>query len=196
MEQFDTEIWVDLKGYEGYYKISTLGRIKSVPRNGTVNHERLLTNTFNKRDSRYARVHLRKGGVNSNQFVHRLMALTFLPRIDGKDYVDHINGDTHDNRIENLRWCTPCENVNFEIAKAKHAKAMKEMPRNRKAIIGTDKDGVDHFFADTREAERKTGASRANIMKVLKRKTSFVVDHYAKCLTAGGYKWRYANGII
>lgn len=188
------EIWADLKGFEGYYKISTLGRVKSLPRNGTVKHERILASNLGGRASRYARVRLRKAGVCSYHSVHRLMALTFLPRIEGKDLVDHINGDTHDNRVENLRWCTPCENVNFEIAKERRAKAMKELPRNRKAIIGTDKNGVEHFFADTREAERKTGASRANIMKVLRGKSSFVVDHYAKCLTAGGYKWRYANG--
>lgn len=44
--------------------------------------------------------------------LHRIIATCFIPNIENKPYVDHINGVRHDNRIENLRWVTPKENAN------------------------------------------------------------------------------------
>lgn len=43
--------------------------------------------------------------------IHRIVALEFLERIDGKDFVDHIDGNKENNIIENLRWVTRSENM-------------------------------------------------------------------------------------
>ena len=61
----------------------------------------------------------REGPVESftkQYHVHKLVAETFLVKVDGKNYIDHINGIKTDNRIDNLRWCTPKENANFELS--------------------------------------------------------------------------------
>lgn len=50
-------------------------------------------------------------------YVHRLIAETFLPNEDGKPFVDHINTNTEDNRVENLRWVTQKENCNNKTSK-------------------------------------------------------------------------------
>jgi transposase len=49
-------------------------------------------------------------GVRRAFLVHRLVALTYIPKVEGKNYVNHKNGIKTDNRVENLEWCTSTEN--------------------------------------------------------------------------------------
>ena len=72
--------------------------------------------------SGYAAVYLRKDGWVSAVMVHRLVAEAFLPRIEGKEYVDHINTVRHDNRLSNLRWASPYDNANNETTKQNRKK--------------------------------------------------------------------------
>lgn len=53
------------------------------------------------------------GRERKHNMVHRLVAKTFLPKIKGKDIVNHKNGIRDDNRVDNLEWCTTSENLNY-----------------------------------------------------------------------------------
>lgn len=48
------------------------------------------------------------------RYIHRLLAQAFIPNPNNYPYVDHINSIKHDNRLENLRWCTPIQNALYE----------------------------------------------------------------------------------
>ena len=106
------EIWKPIKDYEGLYEISNLGRVKSLPRNGTIKTEKILTPNMS---GRYARIGLRDK-IKIKYSVHRLVAEAFIPNPNNLPQVDHINGDRYDNRVENLRWVTPSENSQHALA--------------------------------------------------------------------------------
>ena len=110
-------MWADIRGYEGRYQVSTLGRVKSLPRirkgkgNGTVPvlecMMKLRVRPDNGRQRPYVDVYLRDGGHRDTggkqKLVHRLVADAFIKPLEQGEQVDHINGVHSDNRVENLR---------------------------------------------------------------------------------------------
>lgn len=113
------ERWKDIRGYEGIYQISNMGRVKSVERKVWYKAgyersipERILRLTPHSKSERdwYYVVTLSKSGRAKQYFVHRLVAEHFSMAIPGKDFVNHIDGDKHNNVASNLEWVTSQEN--------------------------------------------------------------------------------------
>ena len=165
------EIWKDIPGYEGRYKISNLGNCKSIH---TARGEVLLKPIFRKRDG-YAVFSLYpKPYKYVNAKAHKLVALAFIPNPENKPQVNHIDGDVANNNVINLEWCTSKENM-------QHAYKNDLMPQE-KPIEQISVDGqVLNNFRSIHEADRETKVDYRNIHRACK-----------KGGKAGGFKWRYA----
>jgi hypothetical protein len=96
----------EIPGFDGRYYASISGDIISI------NDRSVKLLKASLRDNGYLSVALTISKVPKTYFVHRLVAETFLPRIEGKDCVNHKNSKRNDNRIENLEWVTHEENMN------------------------------------------------------------------------------------
>lgn len=95
------EIWKNIPGYKSLYKASNLGRIKNAK-------DYVLSSGDN--GNGYKSLCLWKNRKDKRHYVHRLIALTFIPNPDNKSTVNHKNGIKNDNKLNNLEWMTYSEN--------------------------------------------------------------------------------------
>lgn len=96
------EVWDDIEEFPGY-QVSTNGRVRRIKKSGEFHY---LTPNLRGGEPKYWTVTLRKERKSYTRRVHRLMCLSFVPNCDParNSTIDHLNGDPHDNRLENLQW--------------------------------------------------------------------------------------------
>ena len=108
-------MWKDIPGYEGLYQASDMGEIKSIRRwvnngqpSGRYVEEKILKPVLSGRG--YEQVMLRKNGKSVHQYVHRLVALTFLANPSNKKAINHKDGNKRNNSVNNLEFVSYSEN--------------------------------------------------------------------------------------
>lgn len=120
--------FVDILGYEGYYKINIDGEIYSCK------SKRIIKSHLSKKG--YLSIQLFKEGNQKCFRIHRLLATTFIPNPENKPQVNHINGIKTDNRLENLEWATAKENTihswSLGLSKSKEGHMKKMCNGNKK----------------------------------------------------------------
>lgn len=104
------EIWKDIDGFEGAYQVSNKGRIKSLARCGTVKGADKIRSLSKTHDG-YYKVRLIFRGKDLTARVHVLVANAFLAKVDGKETVNHKDGNKENNNVENLEWCNRHEQL-------------------------------------------------------------------------------------
>lgn len=106
----------------------------------------------NTSDKGYKTVLIRDNGKERTVFVHRLVAMAYVPNPDNKPQVNHIDGDKTNNRPDNLEWVTLAENMRHR------AKVLNSYKKTPIKCVETGE-----VFGSVSEAARVKGVSRANI---------------------------------
>lgn len=138
-----TEVWRDVKGFEGLYQVSNLGRIKSlVGWNGKthIKREKIMSQA-DQSDPKHNYcgrkvVRLKKNGKGYMKKVHRVIAEAFIENPNGYDVVNHVDSNPANNDISNLEWCTPKMNSIHSVRFG-----------NRNRLVTSDDDvNISHLY--------------------------------------------------
>lgn len=180
------EIWRDIKGYEGLYQISNLGRVKSLPKRHSHKETYILKPSCIKG---YLRVFLTKNNVSKSTSIHRLLAIEFIDNPENKPYVNHIDGNKSNNDIKNLEWCTQKENCIHAIKTGLNN--ILKNPYMQRGDKHPNSKPINQYDLENNFIKRWGSSGE------IKRKMNINVYHVILCCkgkrkTAYKYKWKYA----
>lgn len=136
------EIWKDVVGYEGFYKVSSLGRIKSLPRTWISGNGKLqskpesIIKQFIVRG--YYQVALTVNGITKQFKAHRLELIAFKPNLENKKMGNHKDGNKLNNHLDNLEWATPSENCKHAYDTNLKNPLIGSMHQNSKPVINLE----------------------------------------------------------
>ena len=172
------EEWRDITGYEGYYQVSSEGRVKSLERKnsqGRTVKERILKGTQDK--DGYLKIGLYGSTGKQKWFqVHRIVGEAFIQNPDENPQINHINEIKTDNRACNLEWCTCKQNINHGSRNERVAKALGK-PIGQYKLDGQ----LIKVWPSTAMVERQTGFGQGYVSAVAR----------GKYKQAYGYIWKY-----
>lgn len=118
------EIWTAIKGYENRYEISNIGRVLSLPKlhsRGGLRPPKILSpGIYRKSGSEYLTVVLFRNKKAATTKIHRLVAQAFIPNPENKPFINHIDNNPSNNKVENLEWCTNQENIRHMHLQGRH----------------------------------------------------------------------------
>ena len=182
MDNLEKEIWKDIPNYEGLYRVSNLGQVKSLERIDARGHslkEKILKQVIT-RDG-YYRVALYKNSIGKRCMVHRLVYEAFNGTIPEGLQVNHISERKSDNRLENLNLMTPKENTNWGTGiERSHNKQING--KHSKPVLQYDlNDNLVKEYPSIKQIERELGFANQHISKCCK----------GKLKQAYGFKWKY-----
>ena len=168
------EIWKDIKGFDGYYQVSTLGNVRSIDRKDSLGRLWKGKNRKFKSNNRgYLQVSLFKNGKEKYFLVHRLVADTFIENSKDLTQVNHKDQNNKNNKVDNLEWCSNYYNAHFgdriERCGIKHRKPVKAI-----------KDGEEIYFDGVTLAEKELSLKSGALSAAIRRHG-----------TAGGYRFEY-----
>ena len=155
----EKEIYVSIKNYEGIYKISNKGNVISedrlVPDGRSEKFRKLKGNIVKFSKGSYYSVSLSKNKIKKKYLVHRLVAESFLEKIENKNIVNHKDSNRYNNNIENLEWCTQKENyahaknkgniINYWTGKKRSEETIEKI---KKSKIGVPSKKRGTFVSD------------------------------------------------
>ena len=189
------EIWKPVKEWEDFYLVSNLGRVKSlnrITRNGSglfLKKGRLLKNHINNKGYEY--LYLKNKEKKKKMYVHRLVAMSFIPNPNNKKEVNHIDCNPLNNNVFNLEWVTHKENMSYMSKLGRSNKTGEWLNKIKEKNVANGKkvaqldvktNKVIKIF-ETIQSVKNDGFRPGDVCRCCKKIRA----------THKGYKWRYVN---
>ena len=183
------EIWKDIKGYEGLYQVSNLGRVKSLKRKVYAGrnrlrwqYERIMSNNKSNGNG-YLVVNLNKESKDKNKYIHRLVAEAFIPNPNHYLYVNHKDENRKNNKVDNLEWCTALYNNTYKNAHIRKGLKNRNNRLSKKVYQLDDDNNIIKEYPSISEASRQLNLTMQSLSGCLNGKTKH----------SGGYKWKFVK---
>ena len=179
------EIWRDINGYEGYYQVSNIGKVRSISRKVTRKDGSLISKKGRvlkyKYVDGYKRVRLYKNGETLNAAVHRLVALSFIRNTNGCPMVNHKDENRLNNSVDNLEWCAQSYNLSYGTTQKRRINTYLKTINNRAIPIRQYNMRGDFIkeYPSIGDAAMRTGIKYSNI---------YAADKIGR--HSGGFQWR------
>lgn len=192
----ENDVWKDVVGYEGHYKVSSLGRVMScdkvitrkdgvtTKKNGVIKKPQIT-------NKGYYKMFLYKNGNYEQLLVHRIVAEAFLENPNNYPCVNHKDENPKNNSLKidadgnvvysNLEWCTYKYNSNYGTSLSRIAE---------KISIPVDKLNLKGEYVCTYKSAKEASNNKPSLQ------VSITACCKGKIASAGGFKWRYANESI
>jgi hypothetical protein len=161
IEDRKPEIWKDIKEYEGLYKISSWGNVKSFHKS---KKGKILSTCLR---NTYVSLQLSKNRKKKNFDIHRLVGIHFIPNPFNKSQINHKNGNKENNYYEDLEWMTYEENIDHAFKNNLHNKP-------RKKVYCPE---LNEEFLSLRKASKKIGIKHQYISECCKGKRKSAGEH-------------------
>lgn len=192
LKDLPNEIWKPIKGYEGLYDISNMGRVKSLSR--TIYNEGNYAKQFKSKEkilksvddgNGYMKVFLYNDGHRKHYKVHRLVAEAFILNPKNKPEINHIDGNKMNNVYSNLEWCDRSYNVKHAWDTGLKIKKTGSQNHRSRKVNQYDLEGnLIKCYDSIKQAQTENNKKKSiHIIGVCRKRRK----------TAGGYIWRYAD---
>lgn len=179
----DNEKWKPVVGYEGFYEVSNLGRIRSldrsfIDRDGHERHYKGKIMALCDAGKGYRNVQLQAKGKRSTPRVCRVVATAWIPNPNNLPQVNHKDEDKTNDSADNLEWCTAIYNTRYgtgiERRAAQISKRVKQYDLNGNFIAE---------WPSATAAAKELGIDQPHIIRCCR----------GKLRKTGGYVWKYAD---
>ena len=158
------EIFKDIIKFENTYQISNTGKVRN-KKTGL-----LLKPKYNKKGYQYINLSYSHTG-RVKWYIHRLVAVHFIPNLENKPQVNHIDGNKQNNNVNNLEWCTNDENQKHAILNNLHYQGEQHKSHKFNEINIKLLPKLTNIGFTVSQLNKLTGVANVNIEKIIKGKT-------------------------
>lgn len=142
------------KELQNLYLISNEGRVFSLQQNRFIK--------WRSNGNGYYNITLRKNNITQKFFIHRLVAIHFIPNPDNKPFINHIDCNPSNNKVDNLEWCSHKENMEYASKLGRFNKTAEWTEKirkasHKKAIIGIHTQTGEVLIYPSIQATKKDG---------------------------------------